>query len=129
MAQYRGSLKHKNWRPGGARGILCPEWTHRNADGRFAGDVDAHAWGDTEAHRLFTTSILHDGRRYATARGIAFVALPTNDGTWHGYPLPWLDVPNEVRRNFVDRGLVQRRQTQRRVNRQDIRWALDSDDA
>lgn len=111
-------------------GTLCPEWTHRTTEAGFAGDVEAHAWRETEAHRLFSTSIPHeDGRRYATARGIAFVALPTNDGTWHGYPLPWIDVPKDVRRDFIDQGLVKRSQTRRRMNRQDNRWALDSDDA
>ena len=27
--RYRGSIKHKRWRPGGGYGTLCPEWSHQ----------------------------------------------------------------------------------------------------
>ena len=70
-----------------------------------------------------------DGRRYATRRGIAFVAVPTNDGTWHGYPIPWEDVPLDIKRTFIEHGTVTIRAIRRqRVDKGDIRWALDSDD-
>ena len=73
-----------------------------------------------------------DGRRYATRRGIAFVAMPTNDGTWHGYPVPWVDVPRHVQRHFVHNGLVEPRRIRRQaVDRRHLGWALSSgaDDA
>ena len=98
-ARYKGSLKHKRWHPGGAYGTLCPNWTHE-ADGMgFAGNTETHPWQRTEAHEMFEQSTLaDDGRRYATRRGIAFVAVDTNDETWHGYPIPWQDVPPAIRR-------------------------------
>ena len=44
--RYRGSIKHKRWRPGGGYGTLCPDWTHR-ADGRgFSGDPRNHHAAD-----------------------------------------------------------------------------------
>lgn len=127
--RYRGSLKHKSWRPGGGFGTLCPEWTHR-ADGEgFAGNIDRHPWSRTRAHEMFEHSISgDDGRRYATDRGIAFVAVPTNDGTWHGYPLPWVDVPRHVQEHFVNSGLVDARRIRRQaVDASDRRWALSSE--
>lgn len=127
--RYRGSLKHKSWRPGGGFGTMCPEWTHQ-ADGQgFAGNTDRHPWSRTRAHEMFGGSICGgDGRRYATGRGIAFVALPTNDGTWHGYPLPWVDVPRNVREHFVNSGLVDARRIRRQtVGPSDRRWALSSE--
>ena len=62
--RYRGSLKHKSWRPGGGFGTLCPEWTYR-ADGQgFAGDIDRHPWSRTRVHEMFDDSIGGgDGRR------------------------------------------------------------------
>lgn len=79
---------------------------------------------------MFEASTLaEDGRRYATRNGIAFVAVNSNDGTWHGYPIPWQDVPDQIRRSFIDQGAV----TGRAIRRQtippgDIQWALDTDD-
>lgn len=127
--RYRGSLKHKSWRPGGGFGTLCTEWTHR-ADGEgFAGNIDHHPWSRTRAHEMFEHSISgDDGRRYATDRGIAFVAIPTNDGTWHGYPLPWVDVPRNVQEHFINSGLVSPRRIRRQaVDQSDRRWALSSE--
>ena len=128
--RYRGSIKHKLWRPGGGYGTLCPEWTHETLSGGFAGDSNGHQWGETQAHSMLAESLYaEDGRRYATRRGIAFVAVSTNDGTWHGYPIPWRDVPRKVRDSFVCAGCVTRRETRKAVNAKDNRWALGSDDA
>ena len=83
--RYRGSIKHKRWRPGGGYGTLCPEWTHQVGSRGFSGDVQGHPWQRTKAHELFEPSLeCEDGRRYATEGGIAFVAVSSNDGTWHG---------------------------------------------
>ena len=78
---------------------------------------------------MLAESVLEGGRRYATRRNIAFVAVPSGDGTWHGFPLPWQDVPRNVRNAFVRAGRVTLRETRRTVDRGDIRWALGSDDA
>lgn len=77
---------------------------------------------------MLVESILEGGRRYATGEGIAFVAVPSGDGTWHGYPVPWQDVPRNVRDTFVNENRVTRRQTRRTVDKANIRWALGSDD-
>ena len=92
--RYRGSLKHKRWHPGGGYGTLCPNWTHQAGEKGCSGNTESHAWQRTAAHEMFEASTLaEDGRRYATRNGIAFVAVNSNDGTWHGYPIPWQDVP------------------------------------
>ena len=127
--RYRGSIKHKRWRPGGGFGTLCPRWTHEAVSQGFAGDPYRHRWEETQAHAMLAESVLAgDGRRYATRRGIAFAAVPSGDGTWHGYPVPWQDVPRQVRDAFLRDCRVTRRQTRRTVARGDIRWALGSDD-
>ena len=127
--QYRGINKHKRWRPGGGYGTLCPPWTYATPTQGFAGDPFDHPWQETQAHAMLMESVLaKDGRRYATRRGIAFVAVGSNDGTWHGYPVPWQDVPRDVRDAFVQEGRVTRRQIKRTVDRDDLRWALGSED-
>ena len=126
---YRGSIKHKRWQPRGGYGTLCPTWTHKASTQGFAGNSDSHPWEETQAHSMLAESVLEDGRRYATRRGIAFVAVSSGDGTWHGYPTPWKDVPRKVRDSFVRRGRVKRHETRKAVNADDIRWALGSDDA
>ena len=128
--QYKGSIKHKRWRPGGGYGTLCPPWTHETSSQGFAGDSSRHPWQETQAHEMLAESVLaEDGRRYGTRRGIAFVAVNSGDGTWHGYPVPWQDVPRHIRDAFVPDGRVSRRRTRQRADRGDIRWALRSDDA
>lgn len=131
---YRGSIKHKDRPARGRKGTLCPDWTHRTADGKRLGtEMDKHAWDQTEAHRLFMGSRPcpeGSGRRFATSRGMAFVAVSTNDGTWHGYPVPWNDVPSELKSAWQSARLVSRRDLARYLDRpkDDIRWALESDD-
>ena len=127
--QYRGTIKHKHWRPGGGYGTLCPRWTHEASTQGFAGNSHDHPWEETQAHAMLAESVPADGRRYATRNGIAFVAVSSGDGTWHGYPIPWKDVPRQVFDSFVSTGRVRRRQTRRAVDADDIRWALGSDDA
>lgn len=71
------------------------------------------------------------GRRYATARGIAFVAQKTNDGSWHGYPEAWNKIPSELKDGWLEAGRVTARDLRRYAEfpRRDIDWALDSDNA
>ena len=56
--RYRGSIKHKRWRPGGGYGTLCPDWTHSAPAQGFAGDSHAHPWADTEAHAMWRKACL-----------------------------------------------------------------------
>jgi hypothetical protein len=131
MDTYRGSPKHKN-RPGtGRKGTLCPEWTHTAGHQGFNGDPFNHEWEATSAHQLFAqaTTTAND-RRYATARGIAFEAKPTADGSWHGYPVAWEAIPPAVLEQWLIDGKVTRRDL--RQNRHhaptDIHWALGADE-
>lgn len=93
-----------------------------------------HAWERTIAGRLLASSLMDpdgSGKRYATARGMAFVAHDTQDGTWHGYPVPWNDVPAELKENWMAAGRVTRRDVARygEFACNDIDWSLGSDDA
>lgn len=127
--QYGGTIKHKRWKPGGGFGTLCPRWTHQAHSQGFAGDP-RHPWEKTQAHAMDVRGE-HAGRQrtaHATGKGIALVAVNSGDGTRHGYPVPWQDVPKNNRDAFVRDGRLTRRQTRRTVERDDIRWALESDD-
>lgn len=129
---YKGSLKHKT-RPGrGRKGTLCPEWTHTGPNGALGTDPHAFDWSSTPAETMFQTAAIHsDGRRFATGNGVAFEAKPTADETWHGYPVPWQDVPAKIKNEWLARGLVKSADLKRYFSRpkKDIRWALDTDDA
>jgi hypothetical protein len=129
--RYKGSRKHKDWRPGGGFGTICPNWTHTTEAGGFAGDPEAHAWPQTAAQQLLANSTVDDrGARYAAARGIAFRAYPSGDGTWHGYPVPWAEVPPNIQDRLVHARQVERRELRRQkpVRKGDLRWALKSDE-
>ena len=130
---YRGSPKHKQRPAEGRKGTLCPEWTHAAGRERLGNDMFAHKWAKTLAHELFVKSeesVTEPGRRYATANGMAFEAKPTNDGTWHGYPVPWEAVPSDLKDKWRDEGRVKRSDLRRYLSkaRDDYKWPLESDD-
>ena len=130
-SRYRGILKHKEWRPGGGFGTLCPKWTHKAADKGFSGDPHEHPWHLTVAQRLLCESIADPaGHRYAARSGIAFKAQPSNDGTWHGYPVPWDEVPLDIQDLLIAQGQVTYRELKRQklIDTKNIRWALRSDE-
>ena len=129
--RYKGSRKHKVWVPGGGFGTLCPSWTHSAGGRGFAGDPERHPWSRTKAQALLKSSIDGgSGRRYAAEGGLAFMALSSTDGTWHGFPIPWHDVPASIQDELVRLGQATRNQIRRyrRVDTRDIGWALSSDD-
>jgi hypothetical protein len=113
------------------KGTLCPEWTHHTGRGGLGNDVLAHAWEDTEASKLFAEAFVEPatGRRFATARGVAFEAKSSDDGTWHGFPIPWESVPNEARRQWLAGSKVTRREIKRFLafDKNDIHWAFVTD--
>lgn len=130
MQTYRGSLKHKNRPANGRKGTLCPEWTHAVGDASLGNSTFEHPWGNTHAHELFVHATLTpEGRRYATARGIAFEAKPTGDGTWHGYPVPWESVPPSILERWLQDQKVTRHDLRRHRhdNTTAIHWALRTD--
>lgn len=129
---YRGSSKHKNRPAEGAKGTLCPEWTHRTDAVGLRTDMHAHDWLATHASTLFAEARIdpQSGRRFATQNGIAFEAKPTADGTWHGYPVPWESVPPDIKDAWIDLGMVTRKQLRvfKRFEKTDIHWALTTDE-
>lgn len=129
---YRGSTKHKQ-RPARRKGTICPEWTHEPDGLRLGTSGLAHPWERTVAAVLLQGSRAdpRGGRkRFATRQGMAFVANDTADGTWHGYPVPWNDVPTELKDTWRKEGLVSRRDLKRysEFPRDDFAWPLSSDD-
>jgi hypothetical protein len=129
---YRGSMKHKQRPAAGRKGSLCPDWTHDIGTSKFGNDEFAHNWNQTEAHKLFKVSVDDpegSGAKFATAQGIAFRAVPTNDGFWHGFPEPWNRVPATLVEQWRDEGKVSRRQIKMysEVSLDNIRWALDDE--
>ena len=129
---YRGSPKHKNRPARGRKGTICPEWTHVAPCDKLGTDPHRFDWAGTPAAELFDAATVdpHDQRRYATRRGIAFEAKPTSDDTWHGFPLPWEDVPAAIKDAWLDGGFVERSALRRYFSRpeEDIYWALETDD-
>lgn len=130
--KYRGHDKHKARPTQGVKGTFCPEWTHL-ADGQGVGnDMFAHDWSLTRAQELLDSSVteIATRRRYATGGGVAFEVRPTNDGTFHGFPLPWDKVPTWLRSYWRQRRLVSKRQIREysEINDND-RWAMDTIDA
>jgi hypothetical protein len=127
---YRGSKKHKNRPTDERKGTLCPEWTHATAVGGYGHDPFAHSWGETRAHQLFEHAVVsaNSRRRFATACGMAFEAKPTEDGTWHGYPIPWETVPAEITDQWIDEGAVTKRQIKKfwQKDRDDLHWAIEA---
>lgn len=106
---YRGSSKHKRRPVGEVKGTYCPQWSHETASSGLGNDMAAHDWENTLAAAMFAYSTLHPGgqeRRYATKHGIAFEAKPSNDGSWHGYPIPWQSVPTAILSGWKKAGLV-----------------------
>ena len=128
---YRGSSKHKNRPADEQKGTLCPEWTHKTSLGGFGTDVYKHDWRQTRAAVLFAEAEVDEasGRRYATAEGIAFEAKSTADGSWHGFPIPWENVPIQIKNSWLRSNVVSKRDLKRffRFNKEDIHWAMQRD--
>lgn len=128
---YRGSSKHKR-RPGDeVKGTLCPQWSHETAASGLGQDMTKHDWENSPAATMFAASTQDPGgleRRYATSNGIAFEAKPSNDGSWHGYPIPWQSVPTLILSGWKKAGLVKSKQI-RAFWKDDgrIDWAMVTD--
>jgi hypothetical protein len=131
LLRYRGSPKHKNRPTGERKGTLCPDWTHSVEDKGYQSDPFSHDWARTMAYKLFENAELSlDGRRrFATLKGIAFEAKPTQDGTWHGYPVPWESIPHDLLQRWLGEGSVSRRQIKQHFSKgpDDLRWAMEAD--
>lgn len=127
---YRGTIKHKRWRPDGAYGTICPDWTHESEGQGFGGDPSMHGWKRTQAHLILENSYHIGDKRYGARRGVAFCAHPSGDGSWHGYPIPWCKVPSNAVDWLVENGHATRRDIKRQKlsPQPGINWALTTDD-
>jgi hypothetical protein len=65
--------------------------------------------GDNDLEIVNGGSPSAEGARYATRGGIAFKAVASNDGTWHGYPVPWEQVPEGLKERWIRERKVTRR--------------------
>jgi hypothetical protein len=130
---YRGSMKHKARPARGRKGSLCPEWTHTTPTTGLANDESNHPWEQSIATEMLQDSELDpqgSSRRYATRRGVAFAAHDTRDGSWHGFPIPWNDVPSELKDQWVSQSLVSPRDLRKYSDKlkSDTSWALETDE-
>jgi hypothetical protein len=92
---YERNPKHKSWlQPFDPDATLCPKWSHEIAQ------------------RLLSESLVGpaDEPRFATRNGMAFAARTHRPGVWHGFPVPWSQVPETVREVMVAAEQVTRRQ-------------------
>ena len=118
--RYKGNPKHKRW-GSGHKGTICPDWTHETVPASEAGnkaDVDKHDWPATLAQELLDKSIADGRKRYATARKSVFCAQSANDGTWHGYPVSWIEVPQNVIDELIDAGEITREDMRRQSKKE-----------
>lgn len=93
--RYEPNPKHKEPWQHGRKGSLCPP------------DLE-----EAERDALLAGSVKHGDKRYATDGERAFEAQEHVAGVWHGYPVGWKEVPEALRRTWLD---------ERRVKRQAIR--------
>lgn len=94
--RYESNPKHSEPWQRGRRGTQCPA------------DLDQE-----HAERLLRTSEQAGRRRYAVLKGRAFCAQEHRRGVWHGYPVGWVQVPHDIRRKWVQLGMVRRHDIKR----------------
>ena len=90
--RYEGSRKHREpWQPG-RRGTLCPNHL----------DQSIVQW-------LLEESELVGNKRYAVYEGRAYCAQQDGNDRWHGYPVGWVEVPERLRRRWLNEDRLRRR--------------------
>jgi hypothetical protein len=81
-------------------------------------------WSAAVAQELLDISIPMGGKqRVATRNGLAFIAQPTNDGTWHGYPESWDKVDTTIQQRWLAENLIKKRDLRQWASRDSIRNA------
>ena len=97
--KYEPNPKHKEpWQPG-RKGTLCPPKEELSL---------------LTAARLLRESEPVEGKRYNCFKGQAYCAQKHGEDTWHGYPIPWEDVPPWLTKKWRAEGRVSRRDMKRR---------------
>ena len=94
--RYESNPKHSDPWQRGRRGARCPS------------DIDA-----ARAQQLLSSSERVGNKRYAVFEGRAFCAQQHACDVWHGYPIGWVAVPVDVRKQWLDAGRVRRRDVKR----------------
>jgi hypothetical protein len=90
--EYEPNPKHKAPWQAGRKGALCPSWSHE------------------AARDLLRSSVLSKTKRFSTRNGHAFAAQQHRPGFWHGYPIPWSEVPQNILRQWLNEDLVKKKQ-------------------
>ena len=90
--RYEGNPKHKQPWQRGRSGSPCPETV-----------------GLETARRLLSDSEESDGKRYAVHEGRAYCAQEHGADVWHGYPVGWRKVPENLRRIWLEQGRMRKR--------------------
>lgn len=89
---YEPNPKHKEPWQRGRKGTLCPHW------------------GELDPAELLVNSVLFGEKRFATLKGMAFVAQQHHiNGTtefWHGYPEGWENIPPKIWRPWLKAGTI-----------------------
>ena len=89
--RYESNPKHKIPWQTGRRGSQCPK------------TVDLET-----ARRLLSESEPEGDKRYTVHEGRAYCAQRHGADTWHGHPVGWEEVPEKLRRKWLDDGRLQR---------------------
>jgi hypothetical protein len=99
---YRPSPKHCEPITAQKPGTKCPHWSA------------------ARAQELLDNSVPMGDKRVATSQGLAFVAQPTGDGTWHGYPESWDKIDAKIRARWKAEGLITGRDLRQWFRREDV---------
>ncbi len=86
------------------------------------------SWSHTQAQKLLDASVEHPpgGARFGSKDGMAFAAQLTGGDVWHGYPVPWSEVPETVREAMIASGKVTRRQIKKLFSSEELTKELDA---
>ena len=90
MIVYQGNPKHKHPWQCGRRGGLCPRSM------------------TIQPQQLLEQSVLADEKRYATLEGRCYCAQEDSPNHWHGYPVPWREVPERIWRTWRNEGIIKK---------------------
>ena len=90
---YKGNPKHKEPWQHGRKGALCPK--------EFPVEI---------VQELLEGSVLVGKKRYAAHEGLAYCAQGDANDIWHGYPIGWSEVPEQLRNYWKQQDLVTRKQ-------------------
>ena len=93
---YESSPKHSGPWQRGRKGSLCPP------------EINAEV-----AQQMLTDSAVEGSKRYAVREGRAYCAQEHRSGSWHGYPVGWVEVPMGLRLRWVREARARKRDIRR----------------